>query len=578
MTAPPPMSQRVLAERLRLIIAESPQGVAAPALLGSIAAVLLWSRTPRAPLVAALTLLFAALAWWVSFYLELRRSQLLPEDAARWARGVRVRTLAHGLAWGVYSLVLFPSEGAFQSLLVAFMYGLVAGAVVVDGPHFPTFLAFALPTLLPVILRCFAEGTAASIASGAAGLVGLVQSSYAALSSSRITSAALRARFENLELLDELGKQKELAEGARLLAEAANRGKSRFLAAASHDLRQPMHALRLFASAAKGSASDAERRQILERIDASVSSLSALFDALLDISRLDAGALEPRVSTLDLSPFLTDLLAEHQAAAQERGLSLRLRCVPARVRTDPVLLGRVLRNLLTNALTYTERGGVLLACRKRGERVRIEVWDTGVGIAQPQQAQVFEEFFQLHNSERDRRKGVGLGLSIVARISALLGYRLELASRPGKGSRFSVEMACHDAPRSERDAAPTLDDTPLIGVTVLVLDDEQEILAATVLRLKQYGCHALAAASLAEAERLLQLHGGAPDLIVSDYRLRDGDTGLEAARTLRAQHGRELPVLIVSADSSAQVSEPGMLLLQKPVEPEQLKRALLQLL
>src|SRR6185503_13586408 len=162
----------------------------------------------------------------------------------------------------------------------------------------------------------------------------------------------------NLALLAEVGKQKELAEDARTRAEAANQEKSRFLAAASHDLRQPMHALRLFASAAQGANTDAERQQILQRIDASVASLSALFDALLEVSRLDAGALEPRLSTVELAPLLADLVAEHRATAAQRGLSLRLHGVPARVHTDPVLLGRLLRNLLTNALTYTERGGV----------------------------------------------------------------------------------------------------------------------------------------------------------------------------------------------------------------------------
>lgn len=572
------LEQRLLAAQLRVIIGQSPQGVATPALLGAISAALVWQSAPRVPLLVTLTCLFVTLTTWVLFYRHFKRVGIDDRDAERWASRTFWQTLAHGLCWGAYSLVAFPASATYQSLLVAFMYGLVAGDVVVDGPHFKTFVAFAVPTLLPVVVRCFVEGTVVSVASGAAGLVGLGQGMFAALSSSRVNEQAILARFENQALLEEVEKQKEQALEARSRAEAANREKSRFLAAASHDLRQPMHALRLFASAALGTTSDAERKQIVERIDGSVASLSALFDSLLEVSRLDAGALEPRLVTVRLRPLLAELTAEHASAAREKGLILRVHARDFNVRTDPVLLGRLLRNLLSNALRYTERGGVLLACRRRGNKARLEVWDTGVGIPPELQTQVFDEFFQIGNPERDRRNGVGLGLSIVARIAALLGYGVEVASRVGQGSRFAVELLLHDAPESEKTTRKLPNDGALFGVLVVVLDDEPEILSAMSLWLRQYGCHVVAAESLAQARAQLATEGATPDLLITDYRLRDGETGMNAARELRAEHGADLPVLIVTGDSSVDISGAGLKLLKKPVAREQLEQAMLELL
>ncbi|MDF3069558.1 MAG: His Kinase phosphoacceptor domain protein 1 [Polyangiaceae bacterium] len=578
MNEAPRQELRLLAAQLRTIIGESPQGVAAPALLGAISAALVWQSAPRVPLVATLSCLFVTLAGWVLFYRHFKRVGIEDRDAERWARRAFWKTLAHGLCWGAYSLVAFPANPTYQSLLVAFMYGLVAGGVVVDGPHFKTFVAFAVPTLLPVVVRCFVEGTTVSIASGAAGLVGLGQSLFAALSSSRVNEQAILARFENEALLEEVEKQREQALEARSRAEAASREKSRFLAAASHDLRQPMHALRLFASAALGSKSDAERRQIVERIDASVGSLSALFDSLLEVSRLDAGALEPRLATVRLQALLGELVTEHASAAQQKGLALRLHARDLNVRTDAVLLGRLLRNLLSNALRYTDRGGVLVACRRRGNKARLEVWDTGVGIPADLQTLVFDEFFQIGNPERDRRNGVGLGLSIVARIAALLGYAVEVASRVGKGSRFAVELPLHDAPESEKATRKLPIDGALFGVLVVVLDDEPEILTAMSLWLRQYGCHVVAAESLEQAREQLQAEGATPELLITDYRLRNGKTGMSAARELRAEYGPELPVLLVTGDSSVDISGTGLKLLKKPVAREQLEQAMLELL
>lgn len=583
---PASLDARVLAERLRMIIAQTPQGIAAPAALALISAVVVSGQVARGPLVVVLALLAVTLAWWWAFYVRFRGTGIGAEDAATWARGTFVRTLCHGSIWGGYSVLIFP-DGSLtqQSLDVAFMYGLVAGAVVVDGPHFPTFLAFALPTFLPVVARSFFEGSAGGFAVGAAGLVGLGHACFAALNASRITDKSIRTHFENLELVAELGRERELAERARADAEAANRAKSRFLASASHDLRQPVHALGLFAAAARQATTEDERRAILERIDGSLAALSESFDSLLEISRLDAGVLEPSIRTLPLRPILVRLEAEYAPAARAKALTFRLRCPELNVRTDPLLFERVVRNLVTNALRYTERGGVLLAARRKGPVVRVGVWDTGIGIPPDKQRQVFEEFYQLDNPERDRERGVGLGLAIVERIAKLLGARLHVRSRVGRGSCFAIDVPLAGLDDGAGDAftgSIDADARALLGAVVVVIDDEATNRAALEVVLTGYGCIVVAAASGAEAIELIDARDAQPSVVISDYRLRGAETGIAAIAALREVHGAELPALLVTGDTAADrlasVKESGLEVLHKPVKAEELERVLVRLL
>lgn len=575
------LAQRVLAEQLSLIVAQSPQGVAGPAALLLISAALVWPGNDSTQLAAAVALVLSALAWWLWFYWRFRREGIDPERSDAWLRRATWGTAAHGAAWGIYSLMIFsPSSVTYQSLDVAFMYGLVAGAVVVDAPHFRLFLAFALPTLLPVIVRCSLQGTPTGIGVGVAGLVGLGHGLFAAASSARVTQSSIRTRFENLDLVSQLERERELAEAARSEAEAANRAKSRFLAAASHDLRQPVHALSLFADALQHARSDGEGRHIAQQIEASVAALSASFDALLEVSRLDAGVLQARREMVALGPLLSRLGDEYGRLAKERGLGFACRPRELSVLTDPVLLERILRNLLDNAIRYTPRGRVLLAARRRAGAVRLEVWDSGIGIAPEEQAQVFEEFYQVGNPERDRRQGVGLGLSIVKRSAALLGHPLSLASRVGKGTRVALELpfataAALGAPAPAANPATAA----LMGCVVAVIDDDPAALAATELFLRELGARVISADSALGALERLTSSDLVPDLVVSDYRLRGAHTGIAALATLRDKFGHTLPGVLVTGDTVSdelqQVSTNGLLVLHKPVTPSRLTQALL---
>jgi two-component system, sensor histidine kinase len=583
---PLPVACRVLDEQIRMIVLQTPQGVAGPAALAAIFALLLYRDVSSVWLALTLAALFVVLGSWIYFYFVYRRANPGPAQAARWARATLLLTVAHGCCWCSYSLLAFRADSVvYQSVDVAFMYGLIAGAVVVDGPHFPSFVAFALPTLVPVVVRCFFQGTPESMGIGAAGVVGLAHGLFAALNASRLSVKSIESSLQNADLVRELGRQSEITELARAQAEAANREKSRFLAAASHDLRQPVHALGLFATAARQASTDDERRSIIEHMALSVVSLSALFDSLLEISRLDAGVLETRLGTVPLSATLRRLGAEYTREAEQKQLGFRLNVGNFNVRTDALLLEQLLRNLLSNAVRYTEHGAILLAARRRADHVRVEVWDTGVGIEPHQQAQIFEPFYQVNNPERDSRRGVGLGLAIARRIAVMLDHRLELASRPGRGSRFSLELPLIEAGTpSERPPAheSSLEAISLMGVVIVAIDDEPTVLTAVELLLAQHGCRVVTARSAAEALHELEQNELVPELLLADLRLSGADTGLEAIARLRSVYGESLRAAIVTGDTAPQrlleIRSSGFLVLHKPVQPVDLERVVRELL
>ena len=367
--------------------------------------------------------------------------------------------------------------------------------------------------------------------------------------------------------------------------EMANLAKSRFLAAASHDLRQPLHAMGLFVAQLAAETDPQEQRQIVARIDAAVSAMNELFNALLDISKLDAGALAPDRVAFRLGPLLRQLESTFGAAAREKGLRLRL--LPGGdwwINSDRVLLERILLNLVSNAVRYTEHGGVLIGCRRRGGTLRIEVWDSGIGIPSDQRQNIFGEFYQIRGEGRARMGGLGLGLAIVDRLCRLLGHPLELASSVGKGSRFIISVPLASAQEPARAAIDPLRARlePLAGKFIIVIDDDALVLQGMGGLLRSWGCRVAAAASLAAV--LGDLADGAqrPDLIISDYHLGQSETGIVAIEQLRQHLRAPIPAFLVSGDVSAERQEEatarGYHLLQKPVPPMTLRALVTQLL
>ncbi|MFJ5297975.1 NahK/ErcS family hybrid sensor histidine kinase/response regulator [Pseudomonas sp. NPDC088368] len=391
--------------------------------------------------------------------------------------------------------------------------------------------------------------------------------------------------------LQELNDQLELRVTARTdelreardAAESANRSKDKYLAAASHDLLQPLNAARLLISTLRERHLPDAEQTLVERTHQALEGAEDLLTDLLDIAKLDRASIQPDIELYRLEEVLAPLVSEFEPVAEAAGLALRARIGPFAVRTDLRLITRILRNFLSNACRYTDRGSILLGARRRGDALRIEVWDTGRGIADDRLASIFLEFNQLDVGRAADRKGVGLGLAIVERIGRILGCRIQVRSRPGKGSVFSIDVplsaempvpisvAAHQAPGTGN---------PLPGRRLLVLDNETSILDSMAALLGQWGCEVLTATDQAACYRVLQ--GRAPEMILFDFHLDHGVLGCDVVADLRAHFGWEIPCVMITADrtdacrrSLQRLNAP---LLNKPVKPGKLRAVVSQLL
>ncbi|CAM3825936.1 PAS domain-containing hybrid sensor histidine kinase/response regulator [Pseudomonas wadenswilerensis] len=396
----------------------------------------------------------------------------------------------------------------------------------------------------------------------------------------RRTAEALHQAYQNLEVRVR-ERTAELSQ-AKQEAEQANLSKTKFLAAVSHDLLQPLNAARLFTSALleQSSANPALVRNVSNSLD----DVENLLGTLVDISKLDAGVIKADLASFAVSDLLDNLAAEYAHAAASEGL--RMAYVPCglSVHSDIQLLARILRNLLSNAIRYTPGGRVLLGCRRRGKALWIEVWDTGIGIAEDRREEVFQEFKRGDVQRPDQDRGLGLGLAIVDKIAGILGHRLQLRSVPGKGSMFAIEV-----PRSrqapERVAEPDLSEPlreRLEGARIWVLDNDAAICAGMRTLLEQWGCEVVTALSEQDLARQVATDSAEADLLIADYHLDNGRNGVDAVAAINAQRRTPLAALMITANYSnelkQQVRELGHTLMHKPVRPMRLKAAISHLL
>jgi signal transduction histidine kinase/CheY-like chemotaxis protein len=366
--------------------------------------------------------------------------------------------------------------------------------------------------------------------------------------------------------------------------EVANQAKSRFLATASHDLRQPLHALGLFVAQLHGRTKAEDRERIVAGIEAALSAMNELFNALLDISKLDSGVLTPKLTNFPITQLLKRLETTFAGVAREKGLALRIVSSDAWVRSDVILLERIASNLVSNAIRYTSTGGVLVGCRRRGETLRIEVWDTGAGIPRDQQQLIFSEFYRLHHSDGDQGGGLGLGLAIVDRLGRLLRHTIEIKSVLGRGSRFSIAVPAIRRPVvavKPKGAAPTRF-VALSSRLVVVIDDDPLVLEGMGGLIRSWGCSVVTGNTDSAVLAGLAKYDEPPDVIISDYHLRDGGTGLEAITRLRTALTATIPAFLMSGDTNPDplrdARANGYSLLHKPVEPAVLRALLAQVL
>ncbi|HYH22786.1 MAG TPA: MASE3 domain-containing protein [Azospirillum sp.] len=363
---------------------------------------------------------------------------------------------------------------------------------------------------------------------------------------------------------------------SRRAAERANAAKTRFLAAASHDLRQPVQALLLFAHALYGRLDGHPARALVDTMRQALDALKTLLDGLLDISKLEAGVVVPKVQPFAVATLLDQLEAEYAPRMAEKGLRLRVVRSSAWVDSDPTLLLRILRNILENALRYTQSGGVLLGCRRGpgGGRLRLVVADTGPGIPRDRLDDIFEEFVQIANAERDRAQGLGLGLAIVKRLANLLDHPVDVRTAPGRGACFTVAAPLARPPRATAPAGRTAEAPPEHGFAV-VIDDEAIILDGMRALLESWGFDVETAVSADEALRVIAARRRPPDVLISDYRLGGGRTGVEAIRAVRGAWGAAVPSILLTGDTGPdrllEAQRSGVDVLHKPVTPGQLR-------
>ena len=415
------MTDAIRAESIRTLYLQARNSLGAALVITTYMAGAGWAFTPW-PAIAGWTA--CVLAIQVARVMLIRafdRAKPQGADLERWARYYTIHQGVTGIVWGS-SMIVFVhfDEPITLALTLCCLYSIPAGSVPAQSYNPPTLFALVIPLFTFVVVRLLATGSYAYILVGiACALYAVTMLAYCRIQSRQVQES-FRIRFENVELIEALTVQKSAAERARQDAEQANLAKSQFLAAASHDLRQPLYALSLFSASLSSLQLDRDGQNVVANIQESISAMESLFVGLLDVSRLDAGVVKAQLAPVSVDALFDRLSQYFHPVSVERGLHLRFRSDGEWVSSDATLLEQVLSNLVSNALRCTSKGGVLIAARPRGEQVHFELWDTGIGVAEADRERIFGEFVQLDNPERDRRKGLGLGLSIAQRSAALL--------------------------------------------------------------------------------------------------------------------------------------------------------------
>jgi two-component system, sensor histidine kinase len=587
----------------------------------------------------AASMLVAGLVYWVH--------PPLRTDALGWGLAACALAVTHAFAWRWYlrqawslekkerfligmvvphavmlslQSILLASHGVREvsMFLMCMISGLSCGGVSLLAPRKPVYRTMMIPPLLAQSGMFFwlgAQGlaTAFHVMLGLAMLTLLVAVLVFLNTQADFVTRGIRLGFENAALVERLREQ-------TLAAEAANAAKTKFLAAASHDLRQPVHALGLFIEVLSSTQLDERQQRILGHIQAASSASREMLNTLLDFSRIEAGVMQAHAQPTPLAPLLLALQEEFGPQADAKNIVYRSRDTSGVAECDPALTSLVLRNFVSNAIRYTQAGGVLVAVRRRGQRgehLVVQAWDTGIGIEPEQQEAVFEEFHQLGNPERDRQKGLGLGLAIARGLAQTMGTKITLNSKPGRGSVFSLWLPASTVPAAgfatrsggwsasalqatepapQREASAALKKKPLgsklqgmqvhklHGLQVLVVDDEELVRQSMQALLEGWGCEVRTAEGLAEALQCVGTQDARrfePDMVLTDYRLREGITGGQVIAALRSELGSQLPAIVITGDTAPdRIREAASLdatLLHKPLNIAALERAMLSL-
>jgi signal transduction histidine kinase len=576
-------------DTLRALFEQTPAVLLGNAFAIGLIALAFWPLAPWAHSagwsIVALSLWTVRLAHWQRY--RSRRDA----DAATllaWRRGWRVLVLLQGAMWPIAVWTFWNLGSPFHTVaLVLLGVSYSFASVQLLAPQPALFTAFTSIVLLPIVVRVASDSAQPWHWQLALVLVLLFAITLVMGRTYRDALAqAIGLKQQTEHLAAQLRREKAGAEEARRTAETANRAKTQFFAAASHDLRQPLHAMGLFAEALRQrseKSGDPEVASLVNSINQSVDALEGLFSELLDITRIDSGGVEVQAQGFEMADILRKIRLHFEPTAFEKGLALRLRGGARVVHADPLLVERIVRNLVSNAIRYTNDGSVLVACRARGDKVWVQVWDTGLGIRHEEQAKVFEEFYQVPNVAAvapDQKKGLGLGLAIVKRLADLMGAPISMRSVPGKGTVFTLVLPVGTRPRTQ---ATLLSGKGPVGITldgrlIVVVEDEPAVRAGVEVLLKGWGATIVSFESVAEASAWAAASDAAqvrPDLLIVDYRLENGRTGVDAIVALRERFGAGVPAIVVTGSTMTghdkEAQEKDFHILLKPVVPNKLR-------
>jgi signal transduction histidine kinase/CheY-like chemotaxis protein len=559
---------QIRADQLRTRLRLYPVMIVIQILLEPLFVWLFWEHTDQQHLLLWLACIYTVhtidlLTWW-----RYREHLNTVEECRQWSRRFKFFTVLTSLMWGMNAMWFFPQDLAFQAAMICLTLGLVAGAITLDSAYPPSMYIFILGVSLPLLGCLIFLGHESQWILAGMLLLYLFGTLSAGRELSKTYWKSLWQRYENDNLIEQLTIQKAIAE-------VASRDKSRFLASASHDLRQPLQALVLFSESLQEISKDNESRHLASQIGKSVGALVDMFNELLDISKLDAGVVQTVKQDFSVRTVFERLQTDFMPQAVAKDIEFVMQQTDLFAYSDPHLLERILRNLISNAIRYTDFGSVTVSCELENDKLLFDVMDTGIGIRAKSLPHIFEEYYQVDNQHRDRLKGLGLGLAIVRRMEVLLGCQVSVISRPALGSVFSFSIPQGKA--VQVDQTPTLQQTrhDLSGITVALVDDNRDIRLMAAKLLTQWGCRVHDGELPHEVLIPMAEAGACPDILICDYRLPKGLTALDGIRMLQELWNKDIPTLVLTGDTAPltlqKIQASGALLLHKPIAPARLR-------
>jgi len=475
----------------------------------------------------------------------------------------------YGIAWGTMMVTFLPHSTPLMMIILTMITGAIAaGSVATQSPCLPLCVSFITPTLALTSLALFKQGESIYLIISVGAMIYYTALLLCMMTIENTVRNSIILSFEKEELIE------QLQTSMRETIEATNT-KSRFLASASHDLRQPIQAMSLVSEALRPTKLDDYQRNLFKHLRSAIDSTHSLVDSLLDFSKVDSGSVVPVIEPFSVEALFSRLESELSPLAEDKKLAFRRRSTSAVAESDVQIIEMILRNLIGNAIRYTNRGGLLLACRQTGvDDLMLEVWDTGIGLNEKNKQEIFQEFKQVGERDKNQKQGFGLGLAISQGLAKTIGSEITVHSNPGRGSVFRIQVPKSDEIIINDKANDNANESQYFaGKSILVIDDSEPIRAAMLALLKSWGCRCIAAETVEQA--LLSIAHFQPDLLLVDYRLQNGITGSKAINNIRTFMSTDLPAVIITGDNASdrfneiEGTQPAMM--RKPVSATELK-------